>query len=219
MDRRGLLLWISALAAALFASCGGGSAPPPPAPQGEESKAPEAEAEAASDVVTSPNLVEMRTSMGTMKIELYPDQAPATVENFRRYVREGFYDGTIFHRVIRGFMIQGGGFTPDMVEKENHAPIENEAGNGLKNLRGTLAMARTGDPHSATSQFFINGKDNAFLDHTEPTVRGFGYAVFGKVIEGLDVLDAIEKVPTTSRGGHDDVPVDPVIIESVRLAN
>jgi cyclophilin family peptidyl-prolyl cis-trans isomerase len=206
-------------AGTFLAACGGGAPEPPPAEEAEESKPEESKAPetATTDVVE--NLVEMRTSLGTMKIELYPDEAPATVENFRRYVTEGFYDGTIFHRVIRGFMIQGGGFTPDMTEKENRAPIENEAANGLKNVRGTLAMARTGDPHSATSQFFINGKDNAFLDHTEPTMRGFGYAVFGKVVEGLEVLDAIEKVSTTSRNGHDDVPVDPVVIESVRLVN
>jgi peptidyl-prolyl cis-trans isomerase B (cyclophilin B) len=164
-------------------------------------------------------MVEMRTSLGTMKIELYPDKAPKTVENFLGYARDGFYDGTIFHRVIEGFMIQGGGFTPDMSEKETRAGIENEAGNGLKNVRGSIAMARTGDPHSASSQFFINTVDNPFLDFTAKTVQGYGYAVFGQVVEGLETLDAIKKVATGSRGGHDDVPVDVVVIESVRVLN
>jgi cyclophilin family peptidyl-prolyl cis-trans isomerase len=164
-------------------------------------------------------MVEMRTSLGTMRIELYPDKAPKTAENFLQYARGGFYDGTIFHRVIEGFMIQGGGFTPDMTEKDTRAPIENEAANGLKNVRGSLAMARTGDPHSASSQFFINTVDNPFLDFTAKTVQGYGYAVFGQVVEGLGTLDAIKKVATGSRGGHDDVPVDVVVIESVRVLN
>jgi cyclophilin family peptidyl-prolyl cis-trans isomerase len=164
-------------------------------------------------------MVEMRTSLGTMKIELHPDKAPKTVENFLQYAREGFYDGTVLHRVISGFMIQGGGFTPDMSEKETRAPIENEASNGLKNVRGSLAMARTGDPHSASSQFFINTVDNPFLNFTAETVQGYGYAVFGQVVEGLETLDAIKKVSTASRGGYDDVPVDPVVIESVRVLN
>jgi cyclophilin family peptidyl-prolyl cis-trans isomerase len=164
-------------------------------------------------------MVEMRTSMGTMKIELYPDKAPKTTENFLQYAREGFYDGTVFHRVISGFMIQGGGFTPDMSEKETRPPIENEASNGLKNVRGSISMARTGDPHSASSQFFINTVDNPGLDFTAETVQGFGYAVFGQVVEGLETLDAIRKVSTGSRGGHDDVPMDPVVIESVRVLN
>jgi cyclophilin family peptidyl-prolyl cis-trans isomerase len=164
-------------------------------------------------------MVEMRTSLGTMKVELYPDKAPKTAENFLQYAREGFYDGTVFHRVISGFMIQGGGFTPDMSEKETRAPIENEASNGLKNVRGSLAMARTGDPHSASSQFFINTVDNPFLDFQDESVRGWGYAVFGKVVEGLETLDAIKKVSTRSRDGQDDVPLDPVVIESVRILN
>jgi cyclophilin family peptidyl-prolyl cis-trans isomerase len=161
----------------------------------------------------------MRTRLGTMKIELYPDKAPKTVENFLQYAREGFYDGTIFHRVISGFMIQGGGFTPDMTEKGTRAPIENEAANGLKNVRGSIAMARTSDPHSASSQFFINTVDNPFLDFQSATVQGYGYAVFGQVIEGLETLDAIKKVATASRGGFDDVPTSPVVIEAVRVLN
>jgi peptidyl-prolyl cis-trans isomerase B (cyclophilin B) len=164
-------------------------------------------------------MVEMRTSKGTMKIELYPDKAPKTVENFLRYARDGFYDGTVFHRVIQGFMIQGGGFTPDMSEKATRAPIQNEASNGLKNVRGSLAMARTNDPHSASAQFFINTVDNPFLDFQSETVQGWGYAVFGKVVEGLETLDAIKKVTTGNRGEYDDVPVDPVVIESVRVLN
>jgi cyclophilin family peptidyl-prolyl cis-trans isomerase len=164
-------------------------------------------------------MVEMRTSMGTMKIELYPDKAPKTVENFLQYVRDGFYDGTIFHRVISGFMIQGGGFTSDMAEKDTRAPIENEAANGLKNVRGSIAMARTGDPHSASAQFFINTVDNPFLDYQSATVQGFGYAVFGQVVEGLETLDAIKKVATASRDGHDDVPTSAVVIEAVRVLN
>ncbi|HXV61888.1 MAG TPA: peptidylprolyl isomerase [Vicinamibacteria bacterium] len=161
----------------------------------------------------------MKTSLGTIRIELYPEEAPKTVENFLAYTREGFYDGTIFHRVIEGFMIQGGGFNADMTEKGTRSPIENEADNGLKNERGTIAMARTMEPHSASSQFFINSKDNPPLDFSGKSVRGWGYAVFGRVVEGLQVVDAIEGVATTNRSGHQDVPVDPVIIESVRLLN
>ena len=208
---------LAALALMVTIGCGGGSPPPPaeePAPAEEK---PAAET-APAPTGTNP-MVEMRTSLGTMKIELYPEKAPKTAENFLRYAREGFYDGTIFHRVISGFMIQGGGFTPDMLEKETRAPIANEASNGLKNVRGSLAMARTGDPHSASSQFFINTVDNPFLDFTAETVQGYGYAVFGQVVEGLETLDAIKKVSTGSRDGYDDVPVDPVVIESVRILN
>jgi cyclophilin family peptidyl-prolyl cis-trans isomerase len=208
---------LAALGLVVTIGCGGGSPPPPaeePAPAEEK---PAAET-AAAPTGTNP-MLEMRTSLGTMKIELYPDKAPKTVENFLQYTREGFYDGTVFHRVISGFMIQGGGFTPDMSEKETRAPIENEASNGLKNVRGSLAMARTGDPHSASSQFFINTVDNPFLDFTAETVQGFGYAVFGQVVEGLETLDAIKKVSTGSRRGQDDVPVAPVVIESVRVLN
>ena len=208
---------LAALALMVTIGCGGGSPPPPaeePAPAEEK---PAAET-APAPTGTNP-MVEMRTSLGTMKIELYPEKAPKTVENFVGYAGERFYDGTVFHRVISGFMIQGGGFTPDMSEKETRAPIANEASNGLKNVRGSLAMARTGDPHSASSQFFINTVDNPFLDFTAETVQGYGYAVFGQVVEGLETLDAIKKVSTGSRDGYDDVPVDPVVIESVRILN
>ena len=156
----------------------------------------------------------MKTSKGDMEIALDADKAPKTVENFLRYVDEGFYDGTIFHRVISGFMIQGGGYTADMRKKPTHEPVVNEAKNGLKNKRGTIAMARTSDPHSATSQFFINVKDNDFLDY--PGQDGWGYTVFGRVTRGLDVLDAIAGVPTTVKNGMRDVPVETVVIESVK---
>ena len=157
---------------------------------------------------------QLKTSMGDIVVALYPDKSPKTVANFLQYVNDGFYAGTIFHRVIDGFMIQGGGFTIDFAQKPTRAAIENEAGNGVKNTRGTLAMARTGDPHSATAQFFINVADNASLDHTAPTPSGFGYCVFGEVVEGIDVVDQIRKVPTKSRGPHQDVPVTSIVIES-----
>ena len=163
-------------------------------------------------------LVTIETSLGTMKAELYEDKAPATVANFLAYADEGFYDGTVFHRVIPGFMIQGGGFTPGMEQKPTKPPIKNEARNGLKNERGTLAMARTGVVDSATSQFFVNHKDNGFLDFTAPTAQGWGYAVFGKLTEGLDVLDKIAAVPTGRVGWYDDVPKSPVVILSVKRA-
>lgn len=165
----------------------------------------------------SPTVV-MKTALGTIKIELDEAKAPITVKNFLAYVDEGFYDGTIFHRVIDGFMIQGGGFTADMTQKPTQPPIKNEAGNGLKNLRGTLAMARTFIVDSATVQFFINVVDNDFLDHRDETAGGFGYAVFGRVIEGMDVVDKIKTVATTTKQGMKDVPIQPVIIESVRRA-
>ncbi len=158
--------------------------------------------------------VQLKTSMGDITVVLYPDKAPKTVANFLQYVNDGFYSGTLFHRVIDGFMIQGGGFTAEFAQKPTRAGIENEAGNGLKNTRGTLAMARTGDPHSATAQFFINVADNPALDHTAPTPQGYGYCVFGEVVEGIDVVDQIRKVPTTSRGSFQDVPATPVLIES-----
>ena len=163
--------------------------------------------------------VMMTTTVGPMTIELDADSAPKTVENFLSYVAGGFYDGTIFHRVIDNFMIQGGGFTADMEQKSTQAPIENEANNGLKNQRGTIAMARTQDPHSATAQFFINVQDNDFLNHTGENMQGWGYAVFGKVTDGEDVLDKIRGVQTGSQGGHQDVPVEPIIIESVAIIN
>ena len=159
--------------------------------------------------------LEMRTSQGTLVIELYQDKAPKSVENFLQYARDGFFNGTVFHRVIPDFMIQGGGFTPDMKQKATRPPIQNEAANGLKNELGTLAMARTGDPHSASAQFFINLKDNSFLDF--PGRDGWGYAVFGRLVQGLDVVQKIAKVPTANAGPHQNVPTTPVLIESVKL--
>jgi len=160
-------------------------------------------------------MVEMKTNQGTITIELYADKAPKTVENFVQYVKDGFYNGTIFHRVIDNFMIQGGGFESGMKEKPTRAPIQNEAKNGLKNQTGTLAMARTSDPHSASAQFFINLKDNAPLDY--PSRDGWGYAVFGKVTQGMDVVNKVAKVPTGNSGFHQNVPTTPVVIESVKL--
>ena len=159
----------------------------------------------------------MTTTLGPMTLELDADNAPKTVENFVSYVSNGFYDGTIFHRVIDNFMVQGGGFTADMEQKATQAPIDNEANNGLKNARGTIAMARTQDPHSATAQFFINVQDNDFLNHTGENMQGWGYTVFGKVTDGEDVLDKIRCVQTGSQAGHQDVPVEPIIIESVTV--
>ena len=176
--------------------------------------------DAESDLPTpGASAVLMQTSLGDFRIELYPAEAPRTVENFIQYVEDGFYDGTIFHRVVRGFVIQGGGFTADMREKDTRDPIENEARNGLRNLRGTLSMARTSDPHSATSQFFVNTTDNAMLDHTATTPRGWGYAVFGKVFSGMDVVDRIEASPVVSRAGHNDVPATPVVVESATVVS
>jgi peptidyl-prolyl cis-trans isomerase A (cyclophilin A) len=159
-------------------------------------------------------MVRFETSLGNFTLELDADKAPASAANFLAYVDEGFFDGLIFHRVIPGFMIQGGGFTPDMGQKKNKAPIKNEAANGLKNERGTIAMARTNVVDSATSQFFINLADNGFLDHQGP--GNFGYAVFGRVVEGLDTIDRIAKERTGRSKGHDDVPVTPVVINSAR---
>ncbi|MFT4614430.1 MAG: peptidyl-prolyl cis-trans isomerase B (cyclophilin B) [Bacteroidia bacterium] len=162
-------------------------------------------------------MVIIRTTFGEIKLELESEKAPKTVENFLNYVRDGFFDGTIFHRVIDNFMIQGGGFDIDMNQKTPGESIENEADNGLKNDFGTVAMARTTEPHSATAQFFINVKDNDFLNHSGKNMQGWGYTVFGKVTEGSEVLDKIRAVATTSKSGHQDVPVDPVIIESVKI--
>ena len=156
--------------------------------------------------------VELQTSKGNIKIELDDEKAPDSVRNFIDHVKRGHHDGTVFHRVIKGFMIQGGGFEPGMKQKPTGKPIRNEANNGLKNARYTLAMARTSDPHSATAQFFINVADNAFLDHKAESSQGWGYAVFGRVVEGNEVVDAIEKVQTGSKGGHGDVPLDDVTI-------
>ncbi len=163
-------------------------------------------------------MVKLHTNFGTIVLELDAAKAPETVKNFLAYVEAGHYDNTIFHRVIDGFMIQGGGFEPGMSQKPTNAPIQNEAANGLKNDRYTIAMARTGDPHSATAQFFINVKDNAFLNHTAPSGQGWGYCVFGKVVEGMDVVDKIKGVRTGSKGFHQDVPVEDVIIEKAEVA-
>ena len=162
-------------------------------------------------------MLQMNTSMGSIEIELFAEQAPLSTANFLEYVNSGFFDGLIFHRVIPGFMIQGGGMDANMREKSNNAPIQNEADNGLKNDRGTLAMARTSNPHSATSQFFINLVNNDFLNHSSKDARGWGYAVFGKVSKGMDVVDAIAQVSTGNSGYHQDVPKQPIVIESVEL--
>ena len=161
--------------------------------------------------------VEMETSKGKFVIELFPEKAPETVKNFLNYVEAKYYDGTIFHRVIPKFMIQGGGFTADMKQKSAGAPIKNEADNGLKNDRGTIAMARTGDPHSATAQFFINSVNNEFLNHKSKTQQGWGYVVFGKVTAGMDVVDAISAVKTVTRGNSRDVPSETIEIRSARV--
>lgn len=163
-------------------------------------------------------MITLHTNFGEIVIELDFENAPVTAANFKQYAEDGFYDGTIFHRVIDGFMIQGGGFTEDMVQKEGRAPIKNEADNGLKNENGTLAMARTSDPHSASSQFFINVKDNSFLNHSGKDMQGWGYCVFGKVSSGMDVVKEIKGVSTGNKGGHQDVPKSPVIIEKVSIA-
>jgi peptidyl-prolyl cis-trans isomerase B (cyclophilin B) len=160
----------------------------------------------------APVKMTLETSKGDITIELYPDKAPDTVKNFLAYTESGFFDLTIFHRVIKGFMIQGGGFTEGLGKKDNGKPIKNEAANGLKNLRGTIAMARTPDPHSATSQFFINLADNGFLDYKASTADGFGYCVFGKVVSGMDVVDKIAGVATHSVNMYDDVPIENVFI-------
>ena len=158
-------------------------------------------------------MVILKTNYGDITLELDFDNAPKTAENFAQYVKDGFYDGTIFHRVIDNFMIQGGGFNPDMTQKDTRDPIENEADNGLKNDLGTVAMARTMEPHSASAQFFINVKDNDFLNHTGKNMQGWGYAVFGKVTDGMDVVEKIKGLPTTMSAGHQDVPVDDIVIE------
>jgi peptidylprolyl isomerase/peptidyl-prolyl cis-trans isomerase B (cyclophilin B) len=159
----------------------------------------------------------IETSKGNITVVVFPGQAPQSAGNFLNYVKNGFYDGLVFHRVIPGFMIEGGGMTPDMGEKPKNAPIQNEADNGLKNYRGTLAMVRTGEPHSASSQFFINLKDNAFLDHRGKSLEGWGYTVFGQVIDGMNVVDAIAAVPRGNRGPHSDVPTDPILMKRVTV--
>jgi cyclophilin family peptidyl-prolyl cis-trans isomerase len=162
-------------------------------------------------------MIKMETNKGSITIELYADKAPISTENMVNYVKDAFYDGLIFHRVIPGFMIQGGGMNPDMSEKSTKPQIQNEANNGLKNDRGTLAMARTNIPHSASSQFFINLKNNDFLNHSSETTQGWGYAVFGKVTEGMDIVDVIAGVRTGNHGGHGDVPLEAVVIKSMTV--
>lgn len=171
----------------------------------------------ASAQPANPSVV-VKTSMGSFTIELFPDKAPETVKNFLQYVDDGFYAGTIFHRVIDGFMVQGGGLDKNMTKKATRAPIVNEAGNKLKNTVGTVAMARTGEPNSATAQFFVNVKDNAFLDYRDSSREGIGYCVFGKVVQGMDVVEKIKVVPTGVKAGMRDVPETPVVIESVTRA-
>ena len=161
--------------------------------------------------------VKLTTSLGSIVIQLEDEKAPVSSANFLAYVKQGFYNGTIFHRIIPGFMAQGGGFDASFNQKTTNAPIKNEADNGLKNKRGTLAMARTNDPNSATAQFFINYKDNSFLDYTSPTANGWGYAVFGEVIEGMDVVDNMAKQPTGNRGMHQDVPKTDIVIEKAEM--
>lgn len=163
-------------------------------------------------------MVTLKTNVGDIEIELNAEKAPRTVENFLQYVKEGHYDGVIFHRVINNFMVQGGGFDADMQEKKSRGPIPNEANNGLTNDKYTLAMARTGEPHSASAQFFINTKDNDFLNFSSETQSGWGYAVFGKVVNGTDIVDQIEAVRTGQNGPYSDVPLEPVIIESATIA-
>ncbi|MBX9903769.1 MAG: peptidyl-prolyl cis-trans isomerase [Burkholderiales bacterium] len=161
--------------------------------------------------------VELKTTLGAVVIELYPENAPKTVENFLQYVKDGFYDGTIFHRVIPGFMAQGGGFTPNLQQKTTRAAIRNEAGNGLRNATGTVAMARTADPHSATAQFFINVAENDFLDFKSPDDKGYGYTVFARVTSGMDVVQKMLQIPTATVGPHQNVPRQPIVIERARL--
>jgi len=162
-------------------------------------------------------MITFKTNLGDIKISLDFDKAPITAENFTKYAKEGFYEGTIFHRVIKGFMAQGGGFAAGMEEKDTNETIKNEANNGLSNKRGTLAMARTNEPHSASAQFFINLSDNDFLDHKNESTQGWGYCVFGEVVEGMDVVDKMVAIPTGRNGFHDDVPKEEIIIESVTV--
>jgi len=190
--------------------------PPPPAPTPAPKAAPAPPKKAAP---AGPPVVVMTTNKGVIKIELFPDKAPKTVANFLAYVDDKFYDGTVFHRVMPNFMIQGGGFTGDMAEKNTRAPIDNESKNGESNVRGSIAMARTGDPHSATAQFFINHVNNRMLDFGAQGANQWGYAVFGRVTEGMDVVDAIALIPTGNKGPYQNVPVENVVIQSVRRAN
>ena len=172
---------------------------------------------AISDQSGQPKMIKMTTSLGDIEIELYPEEAPVTVKNFIEYVESEFFDGTIFHRVIPGFVVQGGGFTADMRQKQTNAPIQNEADNGLKNTIGALSMARTSDPDSATSQFFINLVDNASLDFSAKTPQGWGYAVFARVTSGMEVVDEMAKASTGNVGGHSNVPLQPIVVEKAVL--
>jgi cyclophilin family peptidyl-prolyl cis-trans isomerase len=200
---------VAALAAGLLVAARAVAATPTPAPSPAGSKG-------ETSMQANPHVI-IATSLGDIEVELFADKAPESVKNFLAYAEAGHYDGTIFHRTIKNFMVQGGGFTADMQQKPTKAPIKNEAGNGLKNQLGTLAMARTNVVDSATSQFFINVKDNTFLDHKNDSPQGFGYAVFGKVVSGIDVVHKIENVATTNKGMYQDVPVDAVVIKSVKL--
>lgn len=183
----------------------------------EETDSESESATPETKTVEQPQVI-LHTSMGALELELYPEKAPISVENFLQYARDGYYDGTIFHRVIENFMVQGGGFDADFNEKPTREPITNEADNGLSNTRGTLAMARTNDPHSATAQFFINAVDNPFLDHRgTQSGRTWGYAVFGRVTSGMKVVDMIRVVETGQRGPHGDVPAEPIVIERVEV--
>ena len=165
--------------------------------------------------MTTNTIITVKTSLGDIKLELFNDKAPITAENFEKYIKSNYFTNSIFHRVIKDFMVQGGGFTPEMEEKETMSPIKNEANNKISNERGTIAMARTNDPHSASAQFFINLKDNTFLDFKSETTQGWGYCVFGKITEGIEVIDEIAMVDTGSYGPHQDVPKDPVIIKEI----
>jgi len=201
---RGALLRLALAGAVALAAAGAQAAQSTPTQKG-------------SQPMTTTSRVKLSTNYGDMTIALDATKAPKTVENFLTYVREGFYDQTIFHRVIDGFMIQGGGFEPGMKQKKTHAPIDNEADNGLKNERYTLAMARTNDPHSATAQFFINVADNDFLNFTAPTASGWGYAVFGQVVDGTETVDKIKAVKTGNSGFHQNVPAEDVVIEKAEI--
>ena len=203
----------------LMVGCKGKKKPAAPAPPSPDANSPQTQQNPVepNKITQEPKMIKLETTKGDIIIEVNETAAPVTSANFLKYVQDGFYDGTIFHRVIPGFMIQGGGFNPDMTQKPTRAPIVNEAKNGLKNDRGTLAMARTNNPNSATAQFFVNHINNDFLNYSGP--RNPGYAVFGKVTEGMDVVDEIAKVQTSSKGPYQDVPVEPVLIKSAKIVN
>ncbi len=210
--------WTSAVEGRIRPSQRPAQPPPPASGQTKPVQAPPLQPSADSPTPGAGNpLVVLSTSHGDITLELFKTEAPVSVQNFLQYANDGFYSGTVFHRVRKGFMIQGGGFTPTLDEKPTRPPIQNEATNGLHNVRGTLAMARTRALRSATSQFYINVVDNRMLDHTGYAPEDFGYAVFGRVLSGMEVVDRIAAVPTTSKGPMDDVPVEPVVIKSVKL--